>query len=124
MLNILLNLSVMKCTVWLLCECRIPMCACYNYYLLKLFRCSQKGMRRSGSVARQRKIMVMRPKTLSSILPATPCQCSSDQITPMRTVSQASRHFILLKVMETMDSQHDCVSLPLSPLAVKAKVLN
>lgn len=119
---LLLNLSVMKCTVWLLCECRIPMCACNN--LLKLFRCSQKGMRRSGSVARQRKITVMRPKTQSSILPATPCPCSSDQITPMRTVSQASRHFILLKVMETMDSQHDCLSLLLSPLAVKAKVLN
>lgn len=95
-----------------------------NNYLLKLFRCYPKEMRRSGSVAKRRQITVMRPKTLSSILPATPWPCSSDQITPMRAVSQASRHFFLLKVMETMDSLHDCLFLPLSPLAVKAKGLN
>jgi len=100
------------------------MCVCNNYYLLKLFRCYQKEMRRSGSVAKRSQITVMLPKTLSSILPATPWMCSSDQITPMRAVSQASRHFFLLKVMETMDSQHDCVSLPLSPLSVEAKGLN
>ncbi|KTG05937.1 hypothetical protein cypCar_00024165 [Cyprinus carpio] len=67
-------------------------------------------MTQSCSVVMQRKITVMRPKTPSSILPPTPCPCSSDQITPMRTDSQASRHFFPPKVMETMDLQHDCLS--------------
>lgn len=75
-----------------------------NYYLLKLSRCSQKEMRPFASVVMQRKITAMHPKTLSSILPPAACRCSSDQITPMRTDSQASRHFSPLKVMETMDS--------------------